>query len=293
MARLSASNSATGSNGNATSLTPVQRSDAEKDEESSGAESEFDWNSRPKEKNVPTFDPSLLPTGSRSLTAIALQASSLGFVLAACILSTMYWTYIQPHPIWRFPAFFACLSIFHFLEFYTTAAYNLPALRASSFLLYNNGWAYNVAHGMAATEVLLSVFVLPESYRQALVVPPWTIALGVIMVVVGQGFRSIAMAQAGTNFNHLPQRHKKDDHVLVTKGVYNWFRHPSYFGFFWWALGTQVLVGNKVCLLGYAGVLWHFFWKRIIAEEKSLVRFFGQDYQNFKKTTSSGIPFVR
>lgn len=74
------------------------------------------------------------------------------------------------------------------------------------------------------------------------------------------------MAQAGTNFNHTPQRTKKEGHVLVSTGVYAWLRHPSYFGFFWWALGTQVLVGNKVCLVGYLGALWTFFYRRIRGE---------------------------
>ncbi|KAI4263175.1 MAG: hypothetical protein L6R42_001666 [Xanthoria sp. 1 TBL-2021] len=71
------------------------------------------------------------------------------------------------------------------------------------------------------------------------------------------------MAQAGTNFNHLVQSKKKEGHVLVTNGIYGWLRHPSYFGFFWWGLGTQLITGNLVCLVGYAVVLWRFFSLRI------------------------------
>lgn len=101
------------------------------------------------------------------------------------------------------------------------------------------------------------------------------------------------MAQAGTNFAHIPAREKKQGHVLVTWGVYAYFRHPSYFGFFWWAVGTQILVGNKICALGYTVVLWQFFRKRIHAEEGFLVSFFGEDYVEFKKRTGTGIPFIR
>lgn len=71
------------------------------------------------------------------------------------------------------------------------------------------------------------------------------------------------MLHAGSNFNHLVQKEKRAGHVLVTRGVYRYLRHPSYFGFFWWGLGTQVVLGNVVCLVGYAVVLWRFFKRRI------------------------------
>lgn len=71
------------------------------------------------------------------------------------------------------------------------------------------------------------------------------------------------MIQAGTNFNHVVQQRKRDEHELVTSGLYAWFRHPSYFGFFWWALGTQLALGNAACFVVYAGFLWRFFKRRI------------------------------
>lgn len=74
------------------------------------------------------------------------------------------------------------------------------------------------------------------------------------------------MVHAGSNFNHLVQMKKKEGHFLVTDGVYGWLRHPSYFGFFWWGLGTQVVMGNVGCLAGYAVVLWRFFRLRIESE---------------------------
>lgn len=211
--------------------------------------------------------------------------------------------------LWRLPAFFACLSLFHFLEFWTTAHFNTPGARADSFLLYSNGTAYNIAHSLATLEIILSSFT--PAY-QAFCVSHYSIAAGVSLVVVGQVARSVAMAQAGTNFNHTPQRVRKQGHELVTNGIYSWLRHPSYFGFFWWALGTQMLVGNKVCLLGYLLALWTFFSRRITgksrspsfdlladtltehaAEERSLIQFFGKDYENYKDHARTGIPFIR
>ena len=71
------------------------------------------------------------------------------------------------------------------------------------------------------------------------------------------------MGTAKANFNHIVQWTKKADHVLVTDGVYAFSRHPSYFGFFWWGLGTQLLLGNRICFVIYAVVLWKFFHHRI------------------------------
>lgn len=83
---------------------------------------------------------------------------------------------------------------------------------------------------------------------------------------VGQVVRSLAMAHAAGNFNHHVQSRRKDGHVLVTDGIYSVLRHPSYFGFFWWGLGTQMVLGNFVCFALYALVLWRFFAKRIERE---------------------------
>lgn len=98
---------------------------------------------------------------------------------------------------------------------------------------------------------------------QARVNPPWVITLGLVLVTVGQTVRSCAMVQAGSNFNHIVQSRKNDGHELVTAGLYSVFRHPSYFGFFWWGIGTQVVLGNVVSFVAYTGILWYFFKTRI------------------------------
>lgn len=82
-------------------------------------------------------------------------------------------------------------------------------------------------------------------------------------MILGQLARSYAMAHAGTNFSHVVVMNREQDHVLVKTGIYAFIRHPSYFGFFWWGVGTQFMLGNPVCAVGYAVVLWKFFSSRI------------------------------
>jgi protein-S-isoprenylcysteine O-methyltransferase len=199
------------------------------------------------------------PHGKRSLSGIALRAFCLGSTAVLGLSMAMLLVYLQSR-LWRPFLFLTVLSTFHFLEFYITAAYNTPIAWVASFLL-SNGSQYRQAHTMAFVETCVTSFLFPG--WQARVHPWWVLAAGVVLIVMGQGVRSTAMAQAGTNFNHNVQSKKNDGHELVTTGLYAYFRHPSYFGFFWWGVGTQLLLGNTVCFLGYTGILWYFFNRRI------------------------------
>ncbi|KAL5115371.1 farnesyl cysteine-carboxyl methyltransferase [Pleosporales sp. CAS-2024a] len=250
--------------------------------------------------------PEFWPHGKRSLSGIAVRAFCLGIALMLGLVVTALLAYTGSR-LWRPWLFLSTLSLFHFLEFYTTAAYNTPQAWVASFLL-TNGDQYRQAHTMAFLETCVTSYFFPR--WQAKVHPPLVLALGAVLVVLGQTVRSIAMAQAGTNFNHKVQSRKNHGHELVTTGLYAYFRHPSYFGFFWWGVGTQLMLGNIVCFVGYAAVLWYFFSRRIsrtlspivnqasapadfyIDEEKHLISFFGNDYKAYRTRTRVWIPFI-
>lgn len=259
-------------------------------------------------RTQPLVDPTIYPGNSRSISAIALHALCLGIVLASCSISTILLA-ASSYRIWRLTQFIATLSLFHFLEFWTTARYNTHNAKVSSYLLTSNGRAYLSAHVAAMVEIVVTSFFFPnlqDAYSNGL-----TIILGSLLVIMGQVIRSIAMAQAGVSFNHIPAKSKKNDHVLVTRGLYAYFRHPSYFGYFFFAVGTQVVVGNKICFVSYAIILWFFFKDRINCkfllfslmgggafadlvtdEEQDLVKFFGDDYIAYRKRVGTGIPFI-
>lgn len=107
-----------------------------------------------------------------------------------------------------------------------------------------------------------------------------------------QYIRSLAMVTAGKNFSHLIKNEKEPDHVLITHGIYNYLRHPSYFAFFYWALGTQLLLLNPLTFLIFIFLLYDFFSSRIAFEEATLIRFFGNDYKSYREKVPIGIPFI-
>jgi protein-S-isoprenylcysteine O-methyltransferase len=83
-----------------------------------------------------------------------------------------------------------------------------------------------------------------------------------------------------------------EDHRLITRGVYNFSRHPSYVGWFYWSVGTQLVLCNPICTVGYAVVSWRFFRDRIEYEELRLIEFFGEEYVDYKRNVGTGLPFI-
>ncbi|CAL9735803.1 protein-S-isoprenylcysteine O-methyltransferase [Monosporozyma servazzii] len=191
-----------------------------------------------------------------------------------------------------FNLYIIALALFHFLEYYITAKYNPKKVNSQSFLI-NNGIEYTVAHTIAIFECLVEGWLFPRwktynhsAFRQIIV------TLGLTLLIVGQLVRSLAMYTAGKSFSHIVKVEKENDHKLVTNGVYLYFRHPSYFGFFWWAMGTQLLLLNPITSVAFAYVLHGFFSKRIPFEERHLVDFFGDEYIKYRQSVKIWIPFI-
>jgi len=208
------------------------------------------------------------------LAGISLRAFCLGFTVGLSTLITIFLTYFN-QPLWRLPFFLSTLSLLHFLEYQVTAMYN------PSFYTV----AYNIAHTLAFLECFAHYSFIPKYFPEARLgfdlpnlLHLFWLVLGFGMLLVGQVTRTVAMAQAGSNFNHTVQMKKRQGHTLVTDGIYAWLRHPSYFGFFFWGLGTQVILGNVVCLVGYAVVLWRFFRHRIRGMGLSFLSDFTLDF---------------
>ncbi|XP_074604294.1 isoprenylcysteine carboxylmethyltransferase ste14 [Brevipalpus obovatus] len=190
--------------------------------------------------------------------------------------------------IWRpLLAFFMIVSFFHFSEFFVTALSKPRSLGSDLFLL-NHSPAYNFALLIAIIE-----FVIEVKWFPYLKLYPSISLLGVLICIAGESVRKTAILTARSNFDHRLKTHKEKGHVLVTHGIYSWSRHPAYVGWFYWAIGTQVLLLNPVSLIFYAISSWKFFDERVDFEESLLIRFFGQEYRNYQKKVPTRLPFVK
>lgn len=232
-------------------------------------------------------DKNLADITQNPLDEVVLTSFSLGIVLGMAFGS------LKITPLKNFNFYVISLCLFHFLEYYITAKYNPRKVNKDSFLL-RNGAEYMISHLSAVVECALEYRYAPSYYTDARSkCGTMIVILGYVFIIIGQVARSLAMATAGKSFSHVVQKTKNPDHVLVKNGIYKYLRHPSYFGFFWWALGTQMILLNPLSLLVFAIVLWRFFNHRIIFEEAFLTKFFGNEYLQYKEHVPVRIPFIK
>jgi protein-S-isoprenylcysteine O-methyltransferase len=187
--------------------------------------------------------------------------------------------------LWVWCFYMTALSTFHLLEFFVTCLYNPTEASSDSFLI-NHSKAYTAAILLATTEFWIRWLffpLMPSIFRTS---------TGITIVIMAQSIRTAAMATCGESFNHFIQTSKKDNHVLVKHGIYRYLRHPSYVGFWYYSVGTQVVLGNWMSMVAFAMAGWAFFSRRIPYEERSLIHHFGDDYYEYAKDTYIGIPFI-
>ena len=118
------------------------------------------------------------------------------------------------------------------------------------------------------------------------------IRIGLPLVVIGQLMRIAAAVQTGPSFKIDMRKGKKHEQTLVTNGIYRWLRHPSYIGFLFWAIGTQLVLCNVFALLGCAIFVTSSIAGKIRDEERYLTRMYGNDYLKYKARVSLLIPVV-
>ncbi|KAG6556939.1 hypothetical protein Mapa_001354 [Marchantia paleacea] len=185
---------------------------------------------------------------------------------------------------WRLRCFVVSLVFFHASEFMLAVHYH-GAAGIESLLITG---PYLVALTFGLVEHTLESLYLPEYKSQTYIA---NVGLG--LVIIGEVIRKLAIMTARQNFTHEIKVDYDENHQLVTHGIYRYMRHPSYLGFFIFAIGTQLLLCNPLATVGYMIVLWRFFHDRIEYEEYFLVEFFGPKYEEYQKKVPSGVPFVK
>jgi protein-S-isoprenylcysteine O-methyltransferase Ste14 len=115
-------------------------------------------------------------------------------------------------------------------------------------------------------------------------------SFGFLLVVVSIWISINARITLGTNWTHAAEYQIKQNHSLVTSGIYRHIRHPIYTGMWLSYIGAELVVRSYVVLpfflLVFAGYL------QAKAEEKILLRQFGKQYAAYMKKTKRFIPYL-
>lgn len=164
------------------------------------------------------------------LFQVAVRSMFLGYVVGIAIV-----IFFTASPSWQmFGAYMAIIAMFHYTEFLAIAWTNPSTLSIDSFVL-NHSISYGIAACSSWIEFIIERYYYPEMKMASSIS-----YIGLILSISGEFLRKSAMFTAKHNFNHIVQSAKKRNHELITHGIYGIFRHPSYVGWFYWAIGTQV-----------------------------------------------------
>ena len=232
--------------------------------------------------------------GVAPLAEVAITAFALGVAFAASA-GLILWGLLGAEPApWAVPVgcyLFCTVPMFHLSEFLIAAQYRPHDATPRSFMIFHS-MPFVIAVGVAWVETLLGGVLGLLPWHPGF--HPIAVAVGTLASLVCYGIRAVSMIQCGRNFSLLVEYRKRAEHQLVTSGLYGLFRHPSYFGWFWHIVATQLIVCNPVCLVGFAAVTWKFFQVRI-REEEALLRspeFFGTQYDAYCDRVPTRIPLL-
>jgi protein-S-isoprenylcysteine O-methyltransferase len=123
-----------------------------------------------------------------------------------------------------------------------------------------------------------------------LVLGDWLTWVGVAVMISGIVFRHYAISILGKFFTASVQIQEK--HELIRAGPYRYVRHPAYLGILIMALGLGIALANWISLLICIVLPTIGIMQRIKVEEKELERYFGKQYQDYKKGSRALVPYI-
>src|SRR5271169_400202 len=118
----------------------------------------------------------------------------------------------------------------------------------------------------------------------------WIANLGIAITAAGLLFAIWARAYLGRNWSGAVT--VKVGHELIRSGPYRWVRHPIYSGMILAMIGTPI---NQGQFLGFIAVvlLWIGFSLKSRIEELFMVTTFGQEYEQYSRSTGAILPRLR
>jgi len=115
----------------------------------------------------------------------------------------------------------------------------------------------------------------------------WT---GVVCFGVGLWLFHRSHADLGTNWSVTLQI--REQHRLITAGVYRRIRHPMYTSLFLYSLGQLLVLPNWIAGPSYLATFGILFALRLEAEERMMLEEFGDEYRSYQKQTMRILPGV-
>ncbi len=121
--------------------------------------------------------------------------------------------------------------------------------------------------------------------------PDWAGWLGVVIFIVAIFVFWKAHQDLGVNWS--PSLELREDHTLITRGIYASIRHPMYASQWLWVIAQPLLLQNW--LAGFLGILSFapLYFLRVPREEQMMLDRFGDRYRSYMRQTGAVMPRFR
>ncbi len=118
--------------------------------------------------------------------------------------------------------------------------------------------------------------------------PIWAGWIGAAIFIIALWVLWRSHADLGRNWSVTVEI--KEEHALVTDGVFRYIRHPMYTAHCLWGIAQVLLIQNWIAGLASLVVFLSFFLLRVPREEKRMLENFGEEYRLYMDKTGRFIP---
>ena len=119
---------------------------------------------------------------------------------------------------------------------------------------------------------------------------PWPFGAGVQCLVAGLWWFHRSHSDLGTYWSVTLEL--RENHRLITQGVYRYVRHPMYAALFLYSIGQALVLPNWVAGPSYLVAFGILFELRIGAEERMMLETFGDEYAAYMARTKLLVPGI-
>jgi protein-S-isoprenylcysteine O-methyltransferase Ste14 len=142
-------------------------------------------------------------------------------------------------------------------------------------------------NGLAMLIPLIYVFTNLLSFADYYL-PTWIRWIGVALFAGAAGLLWKTHQDLGQNWT--PTLGLREEHTLVTEGVFKYIRHPMYSAHLLWAIAQPLILTNWIAGFSFLVAQIPQYILRIEEEEKMMLDKFGDQYQKYMNRTGRFLP---
>jgi protein-S-isoprenylcysteine O-methyltransferase Ste14 len=118
--------------------------------------------------------------------------------------------------------------------------------------------------------------------------PAWLSWIGVVLFALAAVILHLTHQALGCSWT--PTLGLREDHKLVTDGIFKYIRHPMYAAHILWAIAQPLILTNWIA--GFSFIIPQIlqYWFRVADEEKMMLEGFGEEYREYMKITGRIFP---